>query len=721
MKHITLSLATALLVAAPLFAARRVLPLVGHAPGANSTFWTSDLQVTNASAASRRLHLTFHPNGHDPVSRDIDLAGHESKLIEDVVAPRAFGLSDDTAWIGELEIESPDDFSANARTFTRASSADGTFGSVSDSIDPSILADHGTVTGVAVDDRYRSNASFTNPSDDPIRVHIDLRRREGSIAFSDDIPVEAHRTVQIPVRRSDDSMMSMQWSSNRGAYVVVSTIDNRSGDPSESRSMGAAPDSAFFPLVGKTQGANGTFWTTSLSLTNMEDRSGDATIEYQGNDSQHVTRTVTLPARGSFHQDDVFQFLGLSNASGLLSVQSSVGISSSARVFNTREDGGTYGSMLLPQDRASRSSLVRVRGVRRSDDYRLNVAIADDNDDDADGTVRLFDDRGAEIESQRFHIPRHSAGQLAMSQTRVAIAAGQIEVETEHGVEVSVIASNVDNRSGDTVVAETEQENERQQELEIRMSANTAAVGTPITFTAIVPPGATNLRWDFGDGSSATGASVTHAFAGGGEFKVMLMVTLGGATLRTAEDVKITGTPAGGATGFDFTWSPSSPQAGQSVTFTAVVNGNVPAGAIVKWQIEGVRSTGATATHTFASNGSFQVEAELEQEGLGTLHAAHVVTVGGVTPPPPGNGTVSIDFTWSPSSPAAGQLVTFTATVTGSPAAGSSIKWRMPDGSRPGGTTATFTFAAAGNYSVEVEIEQPGQPAIQRQHSVAVH
>ena len=710
-------LAIALLSSAPLFAARRVLPLVGHTPGAHSTFWTTDLQLTNTSAVSRTLHLTFHPNGHPAVTRDVELAGHESKLLEDVVAPKSFGQSDDTAWIGELEIESPDDFSASAHTFTRSSSDDGTFGSVSDSIDPSILANHGTVTGIVVDDRFRSNASFTNPSDDPISVHLDLRRRDGSIASSDDIGIGPHQTSQIPVRRSDDSSLSLNWTSSGAAYVAVSVIDNKSGDPSESRSMAAAPGSAFFPLVGKTQGANGTFWTTSLSITNTEDHAGDVTIEYRGNDA-HVTHTTTLPAHGTFHSDDIFQLLGLSNASGFLSIQSTVGISSSARVFNTRGDGGTFGSTLLPQDRVSRSSLVHVRGVRRSDDFRLNVAIADDSDTDADGTIRLFDDHGSEIESHPFHVGKHSAQQFAISQTRIAVSAGEIEVESEHGVEVSVIASNVDNRSGDTVVAETEQENERQQELEIRMSAKTAAAGTPIVFTAVTPAGATNPQWDFGDGTTASGASVTHAFASGGKFKVMLVVTLGSATLRAAEDVKITGAPAGGATGLDFTWSPLSPQAGQAVTFTAMISGNAPAGATVKWEIEGVRSTGASVTHTFAANGSYEVEAELEQEGLGTLRATHIVNVGGVGQPP---GSVSIDFTWSPDAPHAGQVVTFTATVTGSPAAGSSIKWRMPDGSRPTGATASFTFAAAGTYSVEVEIEQPGQQAIERQHSVTVH
>ncbi|HEX9160625.1 MAG TPA: PKD domain-containing protein, partial [Thermoanaerobaculia bacterium] len=195
-----------------------------------------------------------------------------------------------------------------------------------------------------------------------------------------------------------------------------------------------------------------------------------------------------------------------------------------------------------------------------------------------------------------------------------------------------------------------------------------------------------------------------------------------GATLRKAEDVEISGNPqqGGGASSFDFSWTPSAPQPGQSVTFKALIGGSAPAGAVIKWTIEGVKTTGATVTHTFAAAGSYEVEAELEQEGgAGTLQATHEVQVGGGTQPP-GNGATAIDFSWSPSSPKAGDSVSFNASVTGTPVAGSSIKWRMPDGSRPTGSNVSFTFATAGSFSVEVEMEQPGKSNIQRQRTVTV-
>ena len=728
MKRIKSFVFLIVMLAVPAFASRRIVPLAGHLPGANNTFWTTDLQLTNTSAQSEVVHLTFYPNGRSPVSRDFTLASGESRLIEDVTAPSAFGVSSDTSWLGQLELSSNDDFAATARTFTRNDSSSGTYGSVSDSIDPSLLARGGTITGLVSDDRFRTNLALANASDDSVSVHFELRRRDGSIVASDDVPLQPHQTQQIStgryLSRSDDSPFAVRWSSASSAYLIASTVDNRSGDPTESRSVGAPSRSLFFPLVGKTAGANNTFWTTSLSITNTEDRVADVTIDYQGNDGTHISKNVSIASFGTFQSDDIFAFFNLASGSGYLTITSATEVTASARVFNSGVNGATFGSALLPQERESRSGLTQINGVRRDDDFRLNVAIGNDNSVDVDGEIRLFDDRHNEVEHQQFHVPSRTTLQFGVSQTSVKVGTGEIEVETEHGTPVSVIASNIDNRSGDTVAREPEQENERQQELEIQMSAKTAAAGTPVTFTAVASSSLqiSSYHWDFGDGTSADGKTVTHAFAGGGEFNVTLTLTLaGGATLRKVEDITITGGTTPGASGFDFTWSPQSPAPGSAVTFTAVISGSAKPGAFIKWHIETDRPTGASVTHTFATAGSFEVEAELEQEGLLTLKATHEVQIGGGGNPGGGGaGTTAVDFTWSPSSPKAGQAVTFTATLTGDPLAGSEIKWKFPDNSRPSGTTATYTFPSAGTFKVSFEVAQPGRVSVQREKNVTV-
>jgi len=636
--HRVLALAgIAVLCATSMFASRRIVPLAGHAPGANHTFWTTDVQLSNRSADTELFHLTFHPSGSPAVSRDVSVGGGSSMLLRDVTSPDSFGQPSSTNWIGELEIESPADFDISARTFT--GSDDGTFGSVQNGVDPSMFADHGTVTGLVADDRFRSNIGLTNASDDTAHIHIELRRRDGSLIASDDVAVAPHETQQRPagsfVHGPDDSPMSLSWTADRSAFVVGSIIDNRSGDPTDSPSVAAASDDMFFPLVGKTPGANNTFWTTSISVTNVEDRGGDVTFDFRSNDGSHASRSASLPSRGTFHSDDIFDFLGLSSGSGTLSIRSTVSATSAARIFNSREDGSTLGSELLPQTRTSRSSDVHLHCVRRDDNFRLNVAIAGDDVVDADGTIRLHDEHGAEVESQPFHVPHGTTMQFSIGQTRIQVEAGEVEVETEHGVEVSAIASNIDNRSGDTVMHEPEQENERQQELDIRMSATTAPVGTPITFTAVTPsaPQVSSIAWDFGDGSTASGATVMHAFAKSGEFTITMTVTFAsGAVARKVEDVKIgsgdDNTNPGGATAIDFSWSPSSPHAGQAVTFTATTTGAPASGTVIKWHFpDGSRPQGASATFTFASSGKQKVSVEIDQPGKASIQAEKDVTV----------------------------------------------------------------------------------------------
>jgi PKD repeat protein len=220
---------------------------------------------------------------------------------------------------------------------------------------------------------------------------------------------------------------------------------------------------------------------------------------------------------------------------------------------------------------------------------------------------------------------------------------------------------------------------------------------------------------------TATGTTATHTYASAGEYEVNAQITLtGGSIVRAREDVHITGTGTGnpGPTSIDFTFSPSAPAVGQEIVFTA---SGASSGGTFNWKFPGdVRKSGNVVTFTFAAAGSYEVELELEHAGSETLHATHTVTVGGGGGPGPGQNVTSIDFAWSPQAPRAGQAVSFTASFDRQPPAGSVVKWRFPDNSRPEGTTATYTFAPAGTYTVRVQIEQPGQPSIEREKSVTI-
>ncbi|HEV7921304.1 MAG TPA: PKD domain-containing protein, partial [Thermoanaerobaculia bacterium] len=501
--------------------------------------------------------------------------------------------------------------------------------------------------------------------------------------------------------------------------VIGSVVDNLSNDPTNIPSSGSATE-LFFPVVGSTAGAQSTVWSTSASISSRSDAAGDVTFAYRDNATgQLYTKTIPVGPRGTVKSDDLNTFLGAGAGSGSLTVSSTVRVVATVRVFNTSADGSTYGSALLPQTNAVRSSLVTIKGVRRDDAYRLNISLSSQSAA-TDGTVRLRDDRGQEVESEPFHLESGRMIQVSLNRGSAQVRSGEVEVETHNGVPITAVASSIDNSTGDTSLRESEQENERQRDLEIRISPSTTTIGTPVAFSIGSGNGVIAVRWSFGDGTTGSGINTSHAYAAAGEFAVSAEVTLAsGAIVRDQEDVHVLSSGGGTVSNgpIDFSWSPLSPAPGQQVTFTA---SRTTDGGSFRWQFPGnVRVSGAVAAFTFAAAGSFEVELELEHEGNTTLHATHVITVGGgsTTPTPtPGGGTSSINFSWTPSAPAAGQSITFTA----SGGNGGTFVFKFPGNVRKTGSSVTFTFAAAGSYEVELEQEREGSTTLHATHVVVV-
>ncbi|MBV9496781.1 MAG: PKD domain-containing protein [Acidobacteria bacterium] len=706
-------------------AGTRVIPVAGHLPGANGTSWTTDVSLTNNDAVTRSVELVFHPENDASQTRVVTLAANGSVLLTDAVRPDDFPGVNPTSWVGQLEIRSAGNISASARTFTTAF-AGGTYGSSYESFDPAVLSSEGAMTGLVQSTRFRSNIAWANAGDHPVVVSYALRRENGALLATSQLAVGAHTTVQTSLARDtvttvDNARLLVEWTATKPIYAIASVIDNKSNDPTNIPSTSSATE-LFFPVVGRNAGAQSTFWSTSAAVSSRADVAGTVTFAYRDNASgQLFTTTAPLPAHGTVKAEDVNALVGAGEGSGSLTITSTVRVVSAVRVFNTLSDGATYGSALLAQANAVRASRVRIQGVRRDSAYRLNVSIFG-HAEATDGTVRLFDDRGQEVESEPFHLGADVMGQIAMSRGEAEVRSGEIEVETHNGASITAVASNVDNRTGDTSLREAEQENERQHELEIRITPRTATVGAPVTFTIGDASGIASVAWTFGDGSTGSGATTTHTYASAGEFDVSATVTLAsGAIVRDREDVHVVANAGGGGTttngSIDFSWTPLAPAVGQEVTFTASRTSN---GGSFQWKFPGnVRKSGAVASFVFGSAGAFEVELELEHEGNGTVQANHVVSVGGGTPSTPSNptpGNSTIDFTWSPANPAAGQTVTFTATGGN----GGTFRFEFPGNVRKSGNVVTFAFASAGSFEVELEQEKEGSTTLHARHVVNV-
>lgn len=202
--------------------------------------------------------------------------------------------------------------------------------------------------------------------------------------------------------------------------------------------------------------------------------------------------------------------------------------------------------------------------------------------------------------------------------------------------------------------------------------------------------------WDFGDGQTGTGATVSHTYASSGTRTVSLTVTDGaGATNATTQQVTVTAPPPNQAPTAAFT----SQTAGLTVTVdgTSSTDSDGTIGNYVwNWGDGSPTTVGAAATHTYTAAGSYQVTLTVTDDDNATGTTTKSVTV---TAAPPANVPPTAAFTAS----ATGLTVNVNGTGSSDPDGTiASYEWNFGD-TPPGadtGSTTSYTYPAAGTYTV---------------------
>lgn len=182
--------------------------------------------------------------------------------------------------------------------------------------------------------------------------------------------------------------------------------------------------------------------------------------------------------------------------------------------------------------------------------------------------------------------------------------------------------------------------------------------------------------WDFGDGTSGTGVTVTHIYRRASSFVAVLTVTDSrGAQSTTSRAVVVApGTPPTPA----FTFSPTPAVVDQTIFFNAAASRAVPGRTLVKYDWDfgrGTTGTGVTVSKSYDAVGTFTVTLTVTDDAGATATTSQTVNV---TNPQP-----NAAFTVTPSSPAAGETVIVNASSTTGPSPIVSYIWDFGVGSSP--------------------------------------
>ncbi len=224
--------------------------------------------------------------------------------------------------------------------------------------------------------------------------------------------------------------------------------------------------------------------------------------------------------------------------------------------------------------------------------------------------------------------------------------------------------------------------------------------GQPIAFdgTGSFDPdgGLLGYVWDFGDGTTATGATPSHTYAAGGPFVVTLTVTdpefLTDVATTTAT---VNRTPAANPNG------PYAANLGQPISFSSAGSSD-PDGDQLSylWDFgDGSTATQRNPNHTYSSGGIFTVTLTVTDPG-GLSDAG--TTTATVNRPPVANPN-------GPYTANLGQPIAFSSAGSSDPDGDTlTYRWDFGDGSTSTAANPTKTYATGGVFVVLLQVMDPG-------------
>jgi hypothetical protein len=227
-------------------AARILVPAAGNAPGANGTYFRSDIQVANLRNSAQRVLMYWLPQGSSgaaiaPLAIDLSASrGFSSEdFVTNVLAQTGVGSIEFVGVTADGQFDPAAQLHVASRIWTPR--PDGAAGTMSQSF-PSIILPGSTsrsktVFGVRHSPQYRINVGISNPASTVHRFRVTARIATGTIDESDvfELEVPPRSMVQRATTLTASAIgqvliENLTTGTATDWQAWASTIDNASGD-----------------------------------------------------------------------------------------------------------------------------------------------------------------------------------------------------------------------------------------------------------------------------------------------------------------------------------------------------------------------------------------------------------------------------------------------------------------------------------------------------------
>jgi hypothetical protein len=240
-----------------------VIPVAGHAPGANGVTWMSDLSIRNISTEELTVQLIFIETGEqnfdniqplisDNVDASVTLEANETVHLADILE----GYRDRTSALGAVILGGNRPFAVTSRAYSSLSAVGETVPPTRDFLENSLEqadnAGFAYIPGVAQNAAWRTNFGFVagagGSASTNMHVEVTVRAAAGGVLGTQRFVIEpgnfAHRQVNlrsIAPGNFDVGSIDVRVTEGEGAVVpYASLIDNNTGEAAYI--MGVLPD-----------------------------------------------------------------------------------------------------------------------------------------------------------------------------------------------------------------------------------------------------------------------------------------------------------------------------------------------------------------------------------------------------------------------------------------------------------------------------------------------